>query len=155
MDLTQDHKPELPGELARIRNAGGRLVDRGDGQRKILRINGGLNVSRSIGDFKYKQNENLPPNDQMVSCAPDISTFRRGPHDEFLLIACDGIWDVLSSQEAVSFVREKLPAMRSGSVKPSEVAEAVLDKCISPNLNWTGGLGGDNMTLMIVVFANP
>lgn len=152
MDLSQDHKPDLPAEHARIRNAGGRLVDKHDGQRKASRINGGLNVSRSIGDFKYKQNESLPANSQMVSCTPEIMNFCRAPQDEFLLIACDGVWDVLSSQQVVDFVRQHLTGLREGSVKPSEVAEDVLEMCISPNLSWTDGLGGDNMTLMIVVF---
>jgi len=152
-DLSQDHKPGLPREHARIRNAGGHVVDKIAGNRVISRINGGLSVSRSMGDFKYKQNENLPPNGQMVSCTPEIMSFRRTPQDEFLLIACDGVWDMLSSQQAVDFVRQRLPSLRDGSMKPSEVAEEVLDKCISPNLSWTDGLGGDNMTLMIVVFA--
>jgi len=156
IDLSHDHKPSLPIEHARITNAGGRLVERrGIKDGKIVaRINGGLNVSRTIGDFKYKQNENLPPNGQMVSCTPEITSFRRTPQDEFLLVACDGIWDVLSSQQAVDFVHQRLPALRSGAMRPSQVAEECLDICISPNLSWTGGLGGDNMTLMIVVFSS-
>merc|ERR1719421_334975 len=141
-------------EQGRIKNAGGRLVEKHSGNRKIWRINGGLNVSRTIGDFKYKQNENLPPNGQMVSCTPELNCFRRTPQDEFLLIACDGVWDVLSSQQVVDGVRHHLPAMRSGSMSPSDVAAEVLDMCLSPNLNWTKGLGGDNMTLMIVVFTD-
>jgi serine/threonine protein phosphatase PrpC len=121
---------------------------------KTLRINGGLNVSRTIGDLKYKQNENLPPNSQIVSCTPEIMSFWRAPQDEFLLIACDGVWDVLSSQEAVDAVRERLSEIQDGSVEPSEVAEEILDMCVSPNLTQTHGLGGDNMTLIIVVFVD-
>lgn len=155
VDLSQDHKPYLPMEHARITNAGGRIVERHlpGGGKTTSRINGGLNVSRTIGDFKYKQNENLPPNGQMVSCTPEITNFRRTAQDEFLLIGCDGVWDVLSSQQAVDFVRQRLPALRSGAARPSDVAEELLDICISPNLSWTDGVGGDNMTMMIVVFA--
>lgn len=163
MNLSQDHKPTLAGEMARIRNAGGRIVDKvkkNDGARPVSRIvghgmkTGGLNVSRTIGDLKYKQNENLPPNSQMVCCTPEIMSFFRVPQDEFLIIACDGIWDVLTSQQVVDGVRRHLPAMREGTMKPAEVAEEILDMCVSPNLSLTHGLGGDNMTLMIILFAD-
>jgi protein phosphatase 2C family protein 2/3 len=154
-DLSQDHKPNLPKEHARIRNAGGQLTEKATGKRrKTIRINGGLNVSRTIGDHKYKQNESLPPNSQMVSCTPDMMTFRRSPQDEFMVIACDGVWDVLSSQQVVDAVRRHLPALHDGRRDPSDVAEEVLDMCLSPNLSWTDGIGGDNMTLMIIVFTD-
>ena len=36
------------------------------------RINGGLNLSRSFGDFDYKQNKSLAYDEQMITCKPDI-----------------------------------------------------------------------------------
>ena len=39
-----------------------------------------------------------------VSCEPDVKSHTLGPEDEFLIVACDGIWDVLSSQQAVDIV---------------------------------------------------
>ena len=63
--LSFDHKPLQERELNRIRNAGGFVNHFG-------RVNGNLNLSRSIGDMKYKQVPNIPPSEQMITAEPDI-----------------------------------------------------------------------------------
>lgn len=63
--LSFDHKPLQERELTRIRNAGGFVNHFG-------RVNGNLNLSRSIGDLKYKQVPNIAPADQMITAEPDI-----------------------------------------------------------------------------------
>ena len=63
-DLSVDHKPDDPGELARIQ-ASGNFVQEG-------RVNGRLALSRAIGDFEYKNNADLPPKNQAVSAHPDL-----------------------------------------------------------------------------------
>lgn len=150
--LSEDHKPNLPGETDRIHRAGGVVVRQQVGSIVQFRVNGNLNLSRSIGDLQYKRNSDLPHNEQMISCTPDVQTFRREAEDEFLLVACDGIWDVLGSQEAVDFVRERLPDRLRSGLPLSGLMEEMLDHCISPDLAATNGLGGDNMTAMLVVF---
>ena len=67
--LSLDHKPTQPTELQRIVQAGGFVNSFG-------RINGNLNLSRSIGDLKYKQVRHLPPAQQMISAEPDIVQLR-------------------------------------------------------------------------------
>jgi len=153
VDMSWDHKPAVPSELARIQRAGGYVLERRIGAHVIHRVNGDLSLSRSIGDLQYKRNPNLPAKDQVVSCTPDVQTFRRQPGDEFMLIGCDGVWDVLSSQQAVDFVRPQVQRILAGQIRPSTVVEAILDRCVSPDLTVTEGLGGDNMTLVLVVFA--
>lgn len=49
IDLSKDHKPEDKTEEDRIRKAGGTIT--------MGRVNGGLNLTRSFGDFDYKQNK--------------------------------------------------------------------------------------------------
>jgi hypothetical protein len=66
--LSFDHKPMQERELGRIRNAGGFVNSFG-------RINGNLNLSRSIGDLKYKQVPHLPPAEQMITAEPDIMEY--------------------------------------------------------------------------------
>lgn len=56
------------------------------------RVNGGLNLTRSFGDFDYKKREDLPYDQQMITCKPDVLEFQRKKDDKFIIIGCDGIW---------------------------------------------------------------
>ena len=64
INLSFDHKPESSTEETRIRKAGGVI--------QMGRVNGGLNLTRSFGDFDYKKNEKLGWHEQMITCKPDI-----------------------------------------------------------------------------------
>ena len=57
------------------------------------RVNGGLNLTRSFGDYNYKRNKNLSYAEQMITCKPDIVEVPRQPNDEFIIMGCDGIWE--------------------------------------------------------------
>ena len=72
------------------------------------RVNGGLNLSRSFGDFDYKQNKNLGYDEQMITCKPDIKQVNRQTNDQFILIGCDGIWEryVEDSQGLIEIVKK-------------------------------------------------
>lgn len=63
--LSYDHKPQQEREMSRIRKAGGFVNQFG-------RVNGNLNLSRSVGDLKYKQAHFLPPAEQMITAEPDV-----------------------------------------------------------------------------------
>jgi serine/threonine protein phosphatase PrpC len=95
--LTEDHKPSLTEEKLRIEKAGSFV--------RFDRVNGELAMSRAIGDFRYKESIELEIHEHPVICLPDISVQERNPEeDEVLLLACDGVWDVISNEEAVQFV---------------------------------------------------
>jgi len=163
VDMSEDHKPNLPSERARIRRAGGSIMEQRFGSHTQYRVNGNLNLSRSIGDLGYKQNVYLRPQDQIICSTPDVKHFRRQAGDEFLVLACDGVWDVLSSQEVVDYIRPQLGGLFDSEsiydeppVRLSSIVEGLLDRCLSPDLAQTCGLGGDNMTMVLVVLAeNP
>jgi serine/threonine protein phosphatase PrpC len=89
-DMSIDHKPDMPEELRRIEAAGG-YVEEG-------RVNGMLALSRALGDFEYKSNKMKYHKDQMVSAFPDVKIEPITPDTQFVLLACDGIWDVMTSQ---------------------------------------------------------
>lgn len=95
--ISVDHKPSNAEEQARILKAGKSVVDG--------RIEYDLAVSRAVGDHMYKQREGLSAVEQAVTAWPDVRVVARQPEDEFVLLACDGVWDVLSPQQAVEFVR--------------------------------------------------
>ena len=62
------------------------------------RVNGVLALSRAIGDFAFKNPEHAIE-EQCVTCIPDITKTDRQPGaDEFILIACDGLWDVRTTE---------------------------------------------------------
>ena len=50
------------------------------------RVNGKLSLSRSFGDFKFKKNQNLPYDEQMIICKPDIKEVDRDERDHFILM---------------------------------------------------------------------
>ena len=81
------------------------------------RVCGNLAVSRALGDFVYKDRADLPPHEQKMSAAADLTVVARDPDDQVLIVACDGIWDVMTNEQAVSFV---LRSARSGN-SPAEV----------------------------------
>jgi protein phosphatase 1G len=141
LELSFDHKPEDDIETKRVVKAGG-VVDE-DG-----RVNGGLNLSRAIGDHQYKRNTSLPAEAQMISAEPDLISETLTEQDEFLVLACDGIWNSLESEEVVQFVRSRLQA----GLAPSVVCEQLCDACMAPSMEGDG-TGCDNETAMIVLLA--
>ncbi|KAL7222436.1 hypothetical protein ACSBR1_024182 [Camellia fascicularis] len=139
-NLTRDHKPNLEAENERILKAGGSV--------RFGRVNGNLNLARAIGDMELKQNKSLPVENQILTANPDVNTVKLCDDDEFIVLACDGIWDCMSSQEVVDFVREQLKT----ETKLSVLCERVFDRCIAPI---AGGKGCDNMTMILVQFKKP
>jgi len=153
IELSQDHKPGLASESARIEECGG-FVRKAHtdlaGRHHVARVNGTLAVSRAMGDLQFKKNKGAGADKQIVSCVPDVTVCNRQPHDEFLVIACDGVWDVLSSQEVVKRVRKHLPAIHRGDLQPADVVYKIFDKCLASHPSKITGT--DNMTMIIVVF---
>jgi serine/threonine protein phosphatase PrpC len=65
--------------------------------------------------------------------------------DEFIILGCDGIWDCLTNEKAVAYVRSRIDKLR-----PTEIGVEMLNDIISEDPRATQGIGGDNMTIMIV-----
>ncbi|XP_014673428.1 PREDICTED: probable protein phosphatase CG10417 [Priapulus caudatus] len=141
IDMSVDHKPEDELEKTRIKKAGGRVTAEG-------RVNGGLNLSRAIGDHAYKKNKKLALKDQMITSLPDIRTLSICEDDEFIVVACDGIWNSMTSQEVVDFIKEKFKT-NLGKLAPT--CENLFDACIASDTSGDG-TGCDNMTTIIVTF---
>ena len=117
---TQDHKPVNPVEKERIQNAGGSVM--------ISRVNGSLAVSRALGDYDYKQVEGKGPCEQLVSPEPEIFVETRHEGDEFLILACDGIWDVMDNEDLCDFIRDRLQVTENLSDVCNQVVDACLNK---------------------------
>jgi len=131
--LSFDHKPDDDKEETRIRKAGG-YVSGG-------RVDGDLAVSRGLGDFRFKTSPHLGLERQKVSPVPEFVVKPRDEEkDQFIILACDGIWDVVSNQECIKVVTE---IFDEGETDVGLVCEELLDTCLR--------LGSkDNMTSLIV-----
>ncbi|EIW73107.1 hypothetical protein TREMEDRAFT_25513, partial [Tremella mesenterica DSM 1558] len=140
-DLSHDHKPTNAGETARITSAGG-FVEFG-------RVNGNLALSRAIGDFEFKQNYSLEPEKQIVTCDPEITTHNIDGEEEFIVFACDGIWDCLTSQQVIDFIRRGV----ANGDDLGKICEDLMTKCLATSSE-SAGLGCDNMTVVIVALLN-
>jgi serine/threonine protein phosphatase PrpC len=88
--LTQDHKPNNPDERVRIENLGGKIKFDG----VDWRIND-LSLSRAFGDIDCTP---------YVTHVPQIYKYKVLPTDKFIILACDGLWDVISNQDAIDFI---------------------------------------------------
>jgi len=153
--LSFDHKPDRPDELARIsklqweygaKYAAPELKDYVKQQAKlanggcftvpaqdqaIARLQGILAVSRSMGDAY------LTP---CISSQPDITETRILKDDEFVIIACDGVWDVFTNEEAVDVVKYALDHNGHNFIK---AAEKLRDQAYER-------LSADNITAMVL-----
>lgn len=136
--LSYDHKPQQEREVSRINKAGGFVNEFG-------RVNGNLNLSRSLGDLKYKQVPGVSPPEQIITAEPDIMQVELNSDDEFLILGCDGIWDCLTNEKAVEYVADRIDKM-----SPTQIGIEMLDEIISDDPRVTQGIGGDNMTIMVI-----
>lgn len=144
VSLSEDHKPDLPTERARIEKAGGHVASVGPCQR----IDGwGLNLSRALGDFHYKARKDLLPQEQKVSCIPEVLTCELTTDDEFLFLGCDGVFELHSSQDVIDRIRAGLLAGKALQA----VVEELVDASCSESLFETQGRGGDNVSAMVVL----
>jgi len=132
--VTLDHKPSNDPERERIQNAGGSVV--------IQRVNGSLAVSRALGDFEYKNVEGKGPTEQLVSPEPEFFIKPILPdQDEFLVLACDGVWDVMTNEDICNFVSARLKITDNLET----VANEVIDTCLYKGSR-------DNMSIIIIAF---
>lgn len=138
LPLSFDHKPTNESEKARITGAGG-YVEYG-------RVNGNLALSRAIGDFEFKKNYSLSPENQVITANPDVIVHDLDGEDEFIVLACDGIWDCLTSQQVIDFVRLQVAEGK----ELSEIGEMMCDHCLAPDTSSGAGIGCDNMTVLVV-----
>ena len=151
--LTIDHKATSPESIASVALAGG-YVDRG-------RVMGSLAVGRALGDAHLKRGKNLKknpkwstpgealtPNPDVLSFVPRRTGLNPGDDDKFIILASDGLWDVVSNQEAVDKVKAALEAL---SEPPTE--RDICRICESMAIEAVNKLGSkDNVTVEIALF---
>ncbi|GAQ90746.1 Serine/threonine protein phosphatase [Klebsormidium nitens] len=129
VQITKDHIAEDPTERARVEAAGGIVEWRVDTWRVGQAA---IQVTRSIGDGDLKP---------AVTAFPEVSAIELTEEDEFLIIASDGLWDVVSNEEALAFVYDTVK-------DPFLVGKRLATEAI------TNRLSGDNLTI-VIAFLRP
>ncbi|WWC90182.1 uncharacterized protein L201_005115 [Kwoniella dendrophila CBS 6074] len=120
--LTYDHKGSDAQEAKRITDAGGFVMNN--------RVNGVLAVTRSLGDSSMKE---------FVVGSPYTTETALDEQDEFLIVACDGLWDVCEDQEAVDLIRK--------ITDPQDASKYLLDHAMS-------NYSTDNLSVMVIRFTH-
>jgi serine/threonine protein phosphatase PrpC len=133
MPLTKDHKPNWPEETMRIKKAGGEIYFDGCDYRIK-----DLSVSRAFGDIDAEP---------YVICKPDVFIHRITKRDKFVILACDGLWDVISNQDAINYVLDNCYDINKNQRinKKVNIAKKLADLAIEKK-------SGDNVTVLVVFF---
>ncbi|KAI3683692.1 hypothetical protein L1987_84205 [Smallanthus sonchifolius] len=130
MQITEDHRGSTClHEKERCERLGGYFDE--DGY-----LNGQLGVTRALGDWHMKK-------EKLLIAEPDVRQMVLTDDDEFMIIACDGIWDVFANQEAVSLVRRQLRQHND----PQNCAKELINQAL--RLHAT-----DNLTVIVVCFSS-
>lgn len=126
--MNSDHKPEDPAEQARIHEAGGKISKSSVGG--VLRVENQLAMTRVLGDFAMDK-EVVPP-------MADIIEYPRNSETSLVVLACDGVWDVMTNEEVALFV-----VHRASANKLENIASQLLDECLRRRST-------DNMSVYII-----
>jgi len=128
-----DHKPTDFNELSRVHMAGGAVFNG--------LANGMPAIARALGDYSLKAPFQARDS---VSSVPDISTMLLEAQDEFIIMACDGLWDVMTDQDAVNLVRQTFNNNRKmGSAAPDILAHVLVQEALCRGTT-------DNVTCAVV-----
>jgi len=136
-----EHDEFWRGERERIERAGGKIK----GKRIYFDENENrhLAMSRALGDFEYKQGSP----ETVIIAEPEIFTIPRRPHagPRYVLLACDGIWDVVSNEACRERVLGSLDEIKVSNNSPADILDQVCEhlalSCIDSN---------DNISLILV-----
>ncbi|KAI3781324.1 hypothetical protein L2E82_11335 [Cichorium intybus] len=131
IELSTDHKPSCSSEKQRIEKLGGVIYDG--------YLNGQLSVARALGDWHMK---GPIGSDGPLSAEPELEEITLSEEDEFLIIGCDGLWDVMSSQYAVTIVRKELMLHND----PEKCSRELVKEASKRN-------SCDNLTVVVVCFS--
>ncbi|XP_072000660.1 protein phosphatase 1F isoform X1 [Engystomops pustulosus] len=129
--LMEPHKPEREDERERIESLGGCVTFMG-----CWRVNGTLAVSRAIGDIDQKP---------YVSGEGDVSSHNLNGSEDFLVLACDGFYDAVSSSEVPSLVLGHLQENDGNGQRTAERLVAAAKE----------GGSSDNITVLVIFLRDP
>ena len=171
LQLSRDHKPMVspidvvagPADITplqeaedfyaqerkRIVAAGGGITENGYVVSTRENPKEQLAMTRSLGDFQYKQNKALPLEKQVVIAEPEVSVHSwEGYEGDFLVLACDGVWDVMTNIAVVDFLRRELAGQETSEDALDQACHKLLLECLRLESE-------DNMTVVLLSLERP
>lgn len=132
--LTKDHKPYWPEERRRIEKLGGKVLMDRDGEWRIR----DLSVSRAFGDLD---------SEKYVSHIPELFEYKLQSTDKFIVLGCDGLWDVMENQEVINFILDTCydETLINRKNKNINIARLLAEHAIKKGST-------DNVTVIVVFF---
>jgi len=129
--LSFDHKPECETEIARI-EAAGSVITEG-------RVDGHLNLTRALGDLKFKKKPGLTAEQHCITANPDVYEYELSSECDFIIMGCDGVWETKSNEEMVQWVYKRLgDAADKSPASLKLIVSDLLNELISPHHQQTG-----------------
>ena len=107
-------------------------------------------MARAFGDIEFKNRKKVESEEEKEftgpphSCEPEVKTIAIDPDDEFMVLACDGLWDVMSSQEVITCIKESLIRKKSLQESLNVVFKEAMDRNTI-----------DNVTIILIRFCTP
>lgn len=144
--MSEDHKPGDIREQQRIVRCGGTV--------QFGRVCGCLAVSRALGDYEFKFSGTRFTNQRelMVSNLADVKQINITDATKFLVMGCDGVWDVLTNEESTQFVVDYLRRVGVDKLRSGEVSK-ILDDCATKLADYAIERGSmDNVSVTLVFF---
>jgi len=144
VQLTVDFKPNLPQEKERIRRCNGQVYCLAD-EPGVYRVwqpsrdSPGLAMSRAFGDYSVK--------DYGVISAPEVTQRKISSRDHFVILATDGVWDVLSNEEAVQIV--------AGTPDRGKAAKRLVECAVRAWRRRRRGIAVDDCSAICLFFHSP
>jgi serine/threonine protein phosphatase PrpC len=129
IQLSRDHRPTDPEEMKRIEESGGKVIGG--------RLQGELALSRAFGDYRFKIDSPL------LTCDPEIREFSLTADVEYIVVACDGLYETFENNEVIEFINHQLSNYPSKTM--NEIAKALTEEALDRGSH-------DNITVIIIKF---
>ena len=139
-NLNREHQVVIESEKERVLKSGATIQG--------YRINGMLNLTRALGDIRFKKDKKLKRDEQSVLAIPEITRIDDIDNVDFIVMGCDGIWDCVKRQLLCEYLENEIA--ENPNRKLSDILATIFDKCISPIMGKV--LGTDNMSCIVIQF---
>lgn len=137
VQLTKDHSPDIPDERLRISMEGQEIL--WDSEDEVYRING-YSLSRAFGDAQVKG----------ISHTPVVANFELSSDTDYIILACDGLWDVFTPKQACRFLNDMI-STSTKELKNTDVTKtkANMAHCLATEALKRGST--DNVSVIVIL----